>query len=415
MKKFISILLLVSMILSLGSPVFAGINDINDITSIEIKPRHTDKFTGENAYYGRIYTREDFSRDTLNYTAVADYEVANIRIDTTFRGNCTVDGNKEYVLNVGENIINITVTQPGNIIKIYTIKIIRKQNPVDDNNLTSLSLVTTDNTNRQARLTPSFNPFITSYKTNVPNAIREIRVSCGDPDGIPIGGVHPLKTGENIIEIPVISESGLKKVYTININREKSSVNAFSFLDIEEYDSKKVKIYSEVVGFNDDPTKLVKDVSYDVASINMKVAYISDYPIQVTGSGFYDLKVGPNKINFTAVAENGAAKAYTLTINRAKPSAELDSLQINQYICGTNEKVFTLDVNYTTTKANIKGIAENRSATITGNGEFNLKVGANKYTITVKAADGTIKKFPIVINRLKQSTVKVFVIWTIVK
>lgn len=48
------------------------------------------------------------------------------------------------------------------------------------------------------------------------------------------------------------------------------------------------------------------------------------------------------------------------------------------------------------------------------NGQYNLKVGTNKFTLTVKAADGTIKKYPIVINRLKKEKVKVFVIWTIV-
>lgn len=213
---------------------------------------------------------------------------------------------------------------------------------------------------------------------------------------------YSLKPGNNKIEIPLISKSGIKTVYTFNINREKSSFNSYAYINIEEYDKNDVKFETETLGYSDDPKKLVKNVSYDASSVNIVVGYLSNSDIKISGDGFHSLKVGTNVFNITMEAENGDKKVYPIKINRLKPSSKLESLQINQYVCGTSQTPFTLDVNYSTTTANILGTAENSTAKVFGNGKYNLKVGTNKFTITVKAADGNIKKYPIVINRLKQ-------------
>ncbi len=410
MKKLICILLVIATIMNLGVPIFA---DNNFLSSIRIRPKHNEPMPGSDSlYYGYIDLNEDFNKDILSYTAIVEHSVTNVKIEATCRGSCNVVGAKEYNLVVGKNEIKLVVSQSGSISKTYTITITRKQNPDDDNNLTSLSIID-DSKNMSIQETPKFNSEIQNYYANVENDVSKVNITCMTANENLICDDYILNPGDNKIEIPVISKSGIKKVYTININREKCSDNSFLYLGIEEYDKNNTKIGNEEIRYSSDPKNLVKNVSYDVSSINISVSYLQFSNIKIIGGGSHSLEVGTNIINITIEAENGDTKVYPVTINRLKPSAKLESLQINEYLCGTEQNSFTLDVNYSTKKVNILGVAENISAKVTGNGNYNLKVGTNKFTITVKAADGTIKKYPIVVNRLKQKNVKVLIIWTI--
>ncbi len=85
-------------------------------------------------------------------------------------------------------------------------------------------------------------------------------------------------------------------------------------------------------------------------------------------------------------------------------------MQINEYTCGADGSKVSIEVSNSTSTAEIKATAVDKSAKVTGNGTHKLKVGKNTFYIKVKAADGKTKTYTIVINRSKYKKVKVIII-----
>lgn len=172
------------------------------------------------------------------------------------------------------------------------------------------------------------------------------------------------------------------------------------------------------ISYQSDSEDYKVNVLYDVDSID--IGFSSNFEVYTDillndgHNSEFKLKVGSNKVKITVIAENGDTRNYSLVVNRAKPSAKLASLQVNEYYCGTDVNSYDLNVDYDTTKVKISAVAVDKSAKVTGNGTYNLKVGTNKFTITVTAADKTQKRYSLTVNRSKSSP-KVIIYWVLLK
>ncbi len=72
-----------------------------------------------------------FDKDILTYNITLDYNISSIEVKAIADSNlATITGNGNYVLNVGENTIKITVKAEDNSEKIYTLNVTRKENNI---------------------------------------------------------------------------------------------------------------------------------------------------------------------------------------------------------------------------------------------------------------------------------------------
>lgn len=400
MKKLISIILIFTLV---GIPsIFSfASSDNNDLSWIDIRPKHDKAMPGDDSlYYGLIYLNENFSTDVLNYTADVEYSITNVKIEADVRGSVTVTGNRDYDLNVGKNTILLTVTKPDSTQKTYTLIITRAQNPDDITDISGFEMQTFYGARERIETTPLFSPDVTDYGANVKNEIDTIEIAYIFND-TPFYKPYKLKTGSNTIIITVTSKSGLTKNYTFNVYREKSSDNELTKLSVNG---------TEVS--QGESGNFAQNVSYDVNKANILVTYNSTAKASITGPD--KLQIGSNKFTITVTAENGQSKPYILVVNRGKPSVKLGSLQINEYICGVDNDPYILDVNNSTYTVKITAKAYDfKSAKVTGNGTYKLKLGKNTFSVNVKSASGNTKKYKIIVNRSKYKEVKIKIYWTI--
>lgn len=401
MKKIIIILSLVLIVTFLmpSNLAFAS-TDSDCIRSLNIRPKNETPLPGDDSlYYGYVYLDQEFRSDLLNYTATVENDVKNVKIEVRTVGGVTVTGNKEYDLNVGENTIIVVASKSDGTSKTYTIVINRLGSEADNTDLSDLYIIDGNNHN----YIEDFDPGITSYNVVVENEITEIGVDgLTSADTSTIKGSnynYKLKTGNNKFKLTVTSKSGKMKDYIINIERKKSS--DVSLLGIT--------VNGEDISLNG-KKNLTAKVLYDTSTVDIK-AYMFDETIKIKGTGKHKIKVGSNKIKLTVIAEDGSKDVYNLNIIRANPTTELSDLQINQYSCGTDGNKLNLDVDNSTDKVKIQATAVDKSARVTGNGTYNLKVGKNTFYITVKAANGKTKRYSITINRSKYKNIKIIIMW----
>ncbi len=159
-------------------------------------------------------------------------------------------------------------------------------------------------------------------------------------------------------------------------------------------------------------TKLTYNLSVDndtrTISISGRVAHDSaTYTGAVTGAS---LKVGENKFYLVVTAEDTSVhQTYIVTVDRAKSlNANLDSLIVNNNMVAgfnANTPTYTLNVANNVTTANIRAVAADTTATISGNlGSNTLNVGDNVFNVLVTAQNPTqTKNYTITIRRAPSS------------
>jgi hypothetical protein len=118
---------------------------------------------------------QPFKSDVNEYTATIENNVENIKLlAETSNTSSTITVNDQpltsepYTVHTGENVFTITVDDGTNIPNIYTLKVIRKQN---NNNLLQNILLS------QGKLSPAFDPFITSYNVQVSKEVTELNLT----------------------------------------------------------------------------------------------------------------------------------------------------------------------------------------------------------------------------------------------
>lgn len=369
------------------------------VKGLSIVPKHDTLEPGSDSlYYGYIYLDQHFRPNLLNYTTTVKNHVKIVKVAARIEGNVTVTGEKDYELEVGANTITIVATTPDGISKTYTIVIDRLGSKDDNANLGSILI----NDNKNNYYLDEFDTRVTNYNIVVGNDITEMDIYGRTEvytSKVTGNDIYKLKVGENKFVLTVTSKSGRQKSYIININRKKSADVSLISINVNgdnvfEYGKKNLTVH----------------VLYDTSTVDINAATFSNVA-KIEGAGKHKVKVGSNNFKLAVIAENGKEDVYNIKIIREKPTTALSDLEINQYICGTEGSKVSLDVNNSTDKAVISAKAVDKSAKVTGNGTYKLKVGKNTFYVTVRAADGKTKRYTVTINRSKYKDIKIIIIW----
>ncbi len=332
----------------------------------------------------------DFNSDTLNYAVTIDSDSAVIsasKIDS----NSSINGNIGTVsLNYGENTFNINVTSELGEIKTYTINVTRPDNRSKNNYLASLVATNTD---------LSFDKEKTTYELTTTAADTLISATKEDGKSSMMGqlGKFDLSYGLNTFKINVVAENGDTKIYTLNITRkdDRSDNNYLKNLSLSKGSIK----------FKKDTTTYNVEVDNDVEKVNISATLDHGKASFAEGFGPREvaLNLGNNTIYIKVQNERGELRTYTININRndgRDTDSTLKEIKLSEgnidFKSDTLE--YKVNVKYEVETFEIKATATSEKSKVTIEGDKNLIVGENVFTITVEAENGkqTIYKITVV-------------------
>ncbi len=322
----------------------------------------------------------------------------------------------------GSNSISIVVTAPDSFgTTTYTVNVYR---PLT--NTATLSSLTLS----AGTLSPAFSLSVLSYQASVPNVNSTIQFTPTATDSnatITISGVPvatgtasfpvALDVGMNSIQIQVTSANGaVNKFYQVNIIRSPAAIATLADLSISDGwltpgFSSSVTQYSAVV-----PNSVQWLNVFALPTNGSATVRINGLPTDSAGYSA-ELVVGKNTITVAVTAEDGAAaKAYTITVTRAKASdGKLSGLMVKTAALSPKFKPKTLSYNASVSKSKatvqVKPISVHKYDTIKVNGKYvksgvfsapvKLKPGKNVIKVVVAADGGKTITYKINITRPK--------------
>lgn len=226
-----------------------------------------------------------------------------------------------------------------------------------------------------------------------------------DADGI---NYDNISIGQIILNTKDIGNNENAKVfvgsasYTLNVIHTKSSNNYLSSLTISGYP----------FNFNRNTTNY--DLNINQESININAVTLDKSATVESGLGKINLSYGKNVININVVAEDGSRRIYTLNITRSdtrNTSNYLASLSLSKGSLSPrfnkDTLKYTASVDYDVTSVTINATKANKTADFqSGNGPrtVNLNEGNNTFKIVVKAENGDLRTYEIVITRNSKKT-----------
>lgn len=164
--------------------------------------------------------------------------------------------------------------------------------------------------------------------------------------------------------------------------------------------------------FNTNETSYNVNVDSNVSSIKVN-GLANDSKATVSGNGTRNLSYGSNKIDIKVKAENGSIKTYTINVNRKDNRSKnslLKSLVVNNGSLSpkfqSNVLKYSLSVDYSVSKLDIKAIAEDSKSKIS---IVNPNLVAEEITnviINVTAENGSKKQYVIAVKRGKDPNKK---------
>lgn len=411
-----------------------GNNDINIIVQAqngtpEIYKLHVYRLNNDATLSSLSLTNDidigTFDKDkTTPYSATVPYKTTSTIVNAS-----QTDSNAEIVSGTGswsltnygssintrkvvvnaENCKDVYSIVPGNSCtsREYTIDITRTA-PSFNTNLSDLTI--------DGIRIDGFTPSKDTYDLgNLPYETSSVDVNAivedtGKAEIISELGTKELVVGDNTIEIVVRAEDGTEKTFTISAHRLSNNSNLSSLL-----------VNSDPMGtltpaFNKD----THEYTYTAPSIVEIVTVSAEVEDIVDGVKKSTIISGPNEyniddtssVNILVQAEDGTQSTYTINLVREKSNnAYLKSLSVDGY--NLNEQFnrdnpsYTVNVSGEVDKVKISAEVEDTGkATITTNLDEEKSLtnfGENKFTITVKAEDGTTKDYFISVMRAKKS------------
>lgn len=370
-----------------------------------------------------------FAAELTNYTAGVGNAVNSIQVTPTLadstatvkvNGNPITNGSEVTIpLALGNNNITIVVTaQDGVTQKNYTVTV----NRASSSNAYLSNLIVD-----QGMLSPAFAAETMNYTNDVANPVSSLKLIPTIADNtatLKVNGsvatsgsplAFPLTVGPNSITVVVTAQDGVaQKTYTVTVNRAASSNADLSNLMMDHgtlspaFAAGTIS-YTNSVAYTTSSLNVIPTIADNTAAFKVNgIAVTSGSPVTLP------LNVGDNTVTVVVTAQDNSTKTYTVTINRAAPSAnaELSNLLLDQ---GTLSPAFaaetisyTNDVAYTVSNLNVTPtIADNTAtlkvngSTITSGSKVNvpLIIGANTITIMVTAQDNSTKTYTVTINR----------------
>jgi translation elongation factor EF-1beta len=309
-----------------------------------------------------------------------------------------------------------------------------------------------------AALDPAFHANTLHYTSNVTNTVYSIKVTPtledtaanmtvevnGDTPVTVASGAEsqelPLNVGLNAIKVNVTAQNGTTtKTYTFQVTRQQSTNANLSWLSLSGGATLDQVFHEDTLHYTSTVTNAVYSIKVTPAledgTASMSVEVNGGTPVAVANgaeSQTLPLNVGVNTIKVNVTAQDGTTKkTYTVVVTRMPETddgAPSPSLSSNAGLSGLSIKgeagltpPFILDnLNYSLKVANaiasisvIPTLADIR-ATVTvgvkgqtpevvtsGNASLALPLvlGTNTVEVTVKAQDGTLKVYSIVVTR----------------
>ena len=324
-----------------------------------------------------------------NYTGSSYDNLGTLKIKMPSSGNATVTISNIILLDKNNEEYNVS-----NISK--TIKV------ADGNNyLSSITL---------SEGTIDFDKSKTTYEIkNINGSTIEIGANAESSYAKLRGdtGKKNLKLGLNTFKITVTSESGVNRIYTLNIyrNDNRDKTNTLSSLEVENN-----KITPE---FNKNTVNYTLTVKKDVTSVKINATLESDKSSFNKGYGprTVNLNYGVNNVVIKVTSESGAVKTYTIKITREDDRSSnnyLKSLNVSSGDFTFNKK--TLNYSFTVpnevTSLKVFAAAEDTKSTVSGVKTYNLKEGLNKITITVTAENKQTRTYTLQVTRIVKNITK---------
>lgn len=324
-----------------------------------------------------------------NYTGSSYDNLGTLKIKMPSSGNATVTISNIILLDKNNEEYNVS-----NISK--TIKV------ADGNNyLSSITL---------SEGTIDFDKSKTTYEIkNINGSTIEIGANAESSYAKLSGdtGKKNLKLGLNTFKITVTSESGVNRIYTLNIyrNDNRDKTNTLSSLEVENN-----KITPE---FNKNTVNYTLTVKKDVTSVKINATLESDKSSfnKEYGPRTVNLNYGVNNVVIKVTSESGAVKTYTIKITREDDRSSnnyLKSLNVSSGDFTFNKK--TLNYSFTVpnevTSLKVFAAAEDTKSTVSGVKTYNLKEGLNKITITVTAENKQTRTYTLQITRIVKNITK---------
>jgi hypothetical protein len=319
---------------------------------------------------------------------------SSITLTATAALGVTVDGIGTKALNMGLNLLGITVTDNNGTKRIYHVKVTRLPNT--DATLSDLEI-------SAGTLSPGFASGIDEYTVSVPYATSSITLTATTTDEnatVEGDGTKSLNVGNgNVFPITVTAEDeSTEKTYTVTVTRGDPDTDAtLSNLSVSAGTLDPV--------FASGTEEYTVSVPYATDSITL-TATKTDANASVAGDGVQSFSGNEQEFEITVTAEDGTTeKTYTVTVTRAAASANanLKSLSIS---CAALAPAFNANtVNYSanvpnaTAQVTIAAATSDANAAVTGAGAKALNVGANKFAITVTAENKTVKTYTVTVTR----------------
>ena len=347
------------------------------------KGQLTPDFNPDINYYAVTVPNSD---SELTITTLKENEYATVSIGGVAGGIRTVP------LNVGRNVFPVVVTsQDGVSVNTYNVVIYRSEN----NDATLQSLVVKDLDYR-----PIFSKTNTEYSMEVGSEINELDITAIPTDAnatVEISGYKNLVAGENRVTIKVTAPDGVTTMrYQIIVTKSLSKNNYISSLSVS--------------GYTFDKTYLKTDQGPYTVNVesNINSVMINAIPevetTTISGDGKVNVEKGRNVLSVKATSESGEDRTYTIIVNRAySTDSSLKNILVSD---GELDPTFnpetleyTVEVTEEVEEITITGILNDASATIEGNGTYDLTEGDIEIPLVVTAEDGSKTTYKVKVER----------------
>ena len=373
-----------------------------------------------------------FATDTLSYSASVENSVTLVTLIPTALDSAqaiTVNGEAvtsgcgfALTLSVGTNSAVITVLESTGGSKTYLVTVTRA---AASSSAGLSSLIISSGT-----LSPAFATDTLSYTASVEYSVTSVTLTptaAGASQTITVNGktvsggagfALALSVGANSAVITVSVAAGSSKTYAITVTRAAASSSAgLSSLTISSGTLSPT--------FAADTLSYTASVKHSVSSVTLTpTAAGSSQTITINGEavssgrGFaLALSVGANSAVITVSVTGSSSRTYAITVTRAAASSSpgLSSLVISSGSLdpcfSSNILSYTASVENSVTKLYISATATDTSETVKINGGTSsyasLTVGENTVTITVTAADETVKTYTVSVFRKYETEISI--------
>ena len=341
----------------------------------------------------------DFDPDTISYTVTVTTATSSINVNGALESvYAKVTGLGNHELALGRNEIPIVVTSKDGKTRTYSVIVYRIES-----NDARLKSVTFD----EGILSPLFDKDTENYTMTVDSSVSSLTekvVPLVAGTTYTISGNKNIQTGETTVVIEATAGDGVtKKTYRIIVTKEKSSNNYLSSLTTN---------ISEVTPSFDKTNTGPYTINVD-DTVNSITLYgkAESSTSTVTGLGIHQINRGKNNISISVTSEVGTVRTYTVIVNKSLSSDNsLSFLGISDGDLtpefDKDTLSYTVEVDSEVEAITILGIATNKYATVTGNGNYNLVVGDNIIPITVTAEDGSTKTYTVTVKKQQEASSK---------